>query len=137
MAHQVRTAQYFKVEVPDKPGEAVRALNVLRDAGVNLLAFQGFPRRRRSQLNFVPEDVAAFRAAAKAARWKVGVPKTCFVVTGDDRAGALAAALGNLAGAGINITAETGVAAGAGRFGAIAWVATRDVKRAAKAFGVA
>ena len=36
----------------------------------------------------------------------------------------------------INMTAVTGLAAGQGRFGAILWVSPRDVKKAAKVFGV-
>jgi hypothetical protein len=36
----------------------------------------------------------------------------------------------------INMTAVTGLSAGLGRFGAILWVNPRDVKKAAKVFGV-
>ena len=36
----------------------------------------------------------------------------------------------------INVTANSAIAAGAGRFGAILWVKPRDVKRAAKVLGV-
>lgn len=137
MAHQVRSAEYFKLEVPDKHGEAVRALNVLRGAGINLLAFHGFPLRKKSQLDLVPEDGAKLKALAKRAGWKMGAAKTCFLVYGDDRAGALADALGQLGKARVNIVASSGVIAGEGRFGAIVWVAPRDVKKAAKAFGIA
>ena len=136
MAHQARSAQYFKIEVPDKPGEAVRMLNVLRGAGINLLAFHGFPRRRKSQLDLVPEDPAPLVALAKRAGWKLSAPKTCFVISGDDRAGALADALGQLGRAKVNVLAATGVAAGEGRFGAIVWVDSRSVKKAAKAFAL-
>lgn len=48
MADHIRTAQYFKMDVSNKPGEAARALNVFRDAGLSLLAFSGFPRGRRA-----------------------------------------------------------------------------------------
>ncbi len=57
MPDLMRSAQYFKVQVLDKPGEAARMLGFLRDADVNLLAFVGFPRNRRSQLDFVPECI--------------------------------------------------------------------------------
>ncbi|MGH7209573.1 MAG: hypothetical protein ACREIL_09345, partial [Nitrospiraceae bacterium] len=79
MAEMIRTAQYFKVQVPDKPGEGARRLAVLRDAGVNLLAYSGFPRNRRAQLDFVPVDAMAFTHAAKLAKWKVQGPKVCFL----------------------------------------------------------
>ncbi len=61
----------------------------------------------------------------------------CFLVDGDDRPGALADMTAPLGSAKINITAVNGRTAGQGRFGAILWVNTRDVKKAAKVLGVA
>ncbi|MEW6246374.1 MAG: hypothetical protein AB1555_06655 [Nitrospirota bacterium] len=135
MADTIRTAQYFKVEVPDKPGIGAGALTMLRDAGVNLLAFSAFPRGRRSQMDFVPSDPEAFKTAAKRAKWKLKAPKTCFLIEGDDRPGALVDALAQLAGAKINVTALDAVVAGSGRYGAIFWVKPRDVKKASKLLG--
>jgi hypothetical protein len=137
MAETVRRVQYFYVMAPDKAGEGARALQTLRDAGVNLLAFSGFPVGKRAQLDFVPEDPAAFRAAARRARWKVVGPKTAFLIEGDDRSGVCAEILGRMAQARINVTATDAVIAGAGRFGAIMWVKARDVNRAAKVLGAA
>ena len=135
MADTVRKAQYFYITAPDKPGEGARALRTLAEAGVNLVAFSGFPAGRRSQLDFVPEDPAAFRAAAKKAKWKVTGPKAAFVVEGEDRPGAVAEILGRLADAEVNVTATDAVCSGAGRFGVLLWVKPRDVNRAAKALG--
>jgi hypothetical protein len=131
----IRRVQYFYQMVPDKAGEGARALQTLKDAGVNLLAFSGFPVGKRAQLDFIPEDPAAFRAAAKRAKWKVVGPKTGFLVEGEDRTGVCAEILGRLAGAKISVTATDAVVAGAGRFGAILWVKPKDVARAAKALG--
>jgi hypothetical protein len=135
MAEQVRRVQYFYITAPDRPGEGARALETLRAANVNLLAFSGFPAGRRAQLDFVPEDAAAFRAAARKAGWKLTGPKTAFLIEGDDRTGVMADLLGKLAAAKINVTASDAVVAGAGRFGAILWVAARDVNRAARLLG--
>lgn len=135
MAETIRKVQYFYVMAPDRAGEGARALETLRDAGVNLLAFSGFPVGKRAQLDFVPENPAAFRAAAKRAKWKVVGPKTGFVVDGDDRPGVVAGILGRLAAAKVNVTATDAVCAGAGRFGAIFWVKPRDVAKAAKVLG--
>jgi hypothetical protein len=135
MADRVRRVQYFYVMAPDKAGEGARALQTLRDAGVNLLAFSGFPERGRAQLDFVPEDPAAFRAAARQAKWKVTGPKVAFVIEGEDRLGAVAEILGKLAAAKVNVTATDAVCSGAGRFGVLLWVKPRDVARAAKALG--
>jgi hypothetical protein len=137
MPETIRLVEYFYIEAADRPGEGARALAVLKEARVNLLAFSGFPKGRRCQLDFIPADPAAFRAAAKQARWKLKGPKTGFLVQGEDRVGAIADILGTLAAARINVTATDAVCAGGDRYGAIFWVKPRDVKRAARALGIA
>ena len=129
----IRKVEYFAIDVADKPGEGARILGALRSAGVNLLAFTGFPSGRGSQADFVPADTAAFLKAARKIGLKVGKKKTGFLVQGKDRTGALAAVLGRLAKAKINVTAVDGVSAGGGRFGAILWVKRQDVGRATRA----
>lgn len=136
MSESIRLVDYFYVEAPDKPGEAARLLGELKNAGVNLLVFSGFPKGKRAQLDFVPVDPVAFRDVAKRAKWKLTGPKKGFLIQGDDRVGAVADLLGRLAAAKINVTAADAVCAGAGRYGAILWVKPRDVKRAAKVFGI-
>ena len=133
MADSIRKIGYFAIDVADKPGEAVRVLQALSEAGVNLLAFSGFPRGRRAQLDFVPEDVALFRKALTRAKLKVRPKKTGFLVQGKDRRGAVAEVLQKLAQAAINVTAVDAVSAGGGRYGAILWVKSKDVNKAAKA----
>ena len=135
MAESARRVQYFYVMAPDKPGEGARALQMLKDAGINLLAFSGFPAGKRAQLDFVPEDPAAFRAVARKAKWKVTGPKVGFLIEGDDRTGVMAELYGKLAAARINVTASDAVVAGAGRFGAILWVKARVVSRTARILG--
>ena len=135
MPDTVRLVDYFYVEVPDKPGEGARALSHLRGAGVYLLAIHTFPKGRRARVDFVPSDPAAFKAAAKAAKWKVVGPKRAFLIQGDDRVGAMVEYFAKLGGAKINVTAMDALGAGAGRFGAIVWVKPRDVNRAAKVLG--
>jgi hypothetical protein len=135
MPDEIRRVDYFYVQVPNRPGEGARVLGVLRDAGVNLLAYSGFPEGRGAQLDFVPEDAAAFRRVAKNAKWKLTGPKKAFLISGDERPGAIAGIVQKLADAKINVTACDAACAGAGRYGAILWVAPRDVARAAKALG--
>ncbi len=134
MADTIRGVDYFYLTVPDKPGEGARVLNVLKEAGVNLLAFSGFPERRRTQLDFFPEDPAAFKQAAKRAKWRVVGPKRGFLVQGDDRVGAAAELLERLGAARINVTAIDAVSVN-GRYGAIFWVAPKDVKKTAALLG--
>ena len=137
MAETISRVDYFYIETPDKPGEAARALSTLKNAGINLLAFTGFPKGRRSQLDFIPADPAAFVRVAKKAGWKLSAKKSGFLIQGEDRPGAVADILAKLADAKINVTAVDAVCAGADRYGAILWVKPPDLKRAAKALGVA
>ena len=134
MADTIRQIEYFYVQVPNKPGEGARALRVLQDAGVNLVAFSGFPSGERAQLDFVPADVASFKQAARAAKWKLVGPKRCFLVQGDDRVGAVADLMGQLADAKINIIAIDAICAD-GRYGTILWVEPRSFKKAAGVLG--
>lgn len=136
MADTIRLVDYFYVMAPQKPGVGAALLAELRQAGVNLLAFSGFPSGRGAQVDFVPEDPAAFRAAARKAKWKVTGPKRAFLAMGDDRPGVIADLMRRLADAKINVTALDAVCAGSGRYGAIIWVAPRDVTRAARTLGV-
>lgn len=136
MADMVRKTQYFKVRVSDKPGVCAGALGALRKSKVNLVAFAGFPRGSGAQLDFVPSNPAKFRTAVRRAKLKVVGPKTCFVATGKDRPGAVAALVARLAEKKINITAIDAACGGAGRYGAILWVKERDVKKASKALGI-
>jgi hypothetical protein len=135
MADTVRLVEYFYITAPNKAGEGARALTPLKDAGVNLLAFSGFPQGRRAQMDFIPADPATFKEAAKKAKWKVAGPKRGFLVQGEDRVGAVADLLERLGTAKINVTAIDAVSAGEGRYGAIFWVAPKDVKKAADLLG--
>jgi len=136
MADIVRKVAYFAMDVPNKPGEGARVLGVLADAGVNLLAFSGFPSGRKAQLDFIPEDVTLFKNAVKAAKIKTKTQKFGFLVHGDDRKGAVAELLKTMAEKKINVTAIDAVSAEAGRYAAIFWVASKDVNKAAKSLGV-
>ncbi len=135
MADTVQRVQYFYIEVPDKPGEGAKVLNLLKEAGVNLLAFSGFPKGRRAQIDFIPAEPAAFRAAARKAKLKLVGPKRGFLMQGEDRVGVVAELMSKLADAGINVTAIDAVAAGAGRYGAILWVKPGDAQKAARVLG--
>jgi hypothetical protein len=134
MTDAIRVVEYFYVTVPNTPGEGARLLDTLRREGVNLLAFSAFPAGRKSQADFVPEDAAAFRRVAKKAKWTIKGPKKGFLVQGDDRVGAVADLVGALAAAKINITALDAVSVHR-RYGAIFWVAPKDLKKATKVVG--
>src|SRR5688572_18379432 len=126
---RIRKADYFSMQVSNKAGEAARFLGALRDAGVNLLAFTGFPSGKRAQVDFVPENAAKFRTAARKIGMKVGTPKTVFIAQGDDRVGAIAEICERIAATGVNMTAMDAIASGDGRYAAIFWVEARAVNK--------
>lgn len=135
MADVIRKVTYYKTQVVDKPGEGARVLGILKDAGVNLLAFTGFPRGKRAQMDFIPEDEALFKKAARKAKIKLAPKKAGFLVQGEDKVGAVYDVISKLAEEKINITAIDAVTAGEGRYGAILWVKPRDVGKATKILG--
>ena len=137
MAEIVRRVEYYYVVVPDKPGSGAAVLAPLREAGVNLLAYLGFPvGRGKSQIDLVPEDPAAFKRAAQQAGLKLSRAKRAFLVEGDDRIGAVAEVTRRLTEAKVNITAACATGAGGGRYGMIVWVSPASYGKAAKALGV-
>jgi hypothetical protein len=136
MADTVQRVEYYYVTVPDTPAEGQRILSALRDSGVNLLAFLGFPLGGgQSQIDLVPEDPASLREAAERAGLTLSEAKRAFLIQGDDRLGAVADTTAKLAHATINLTAAAATGAGAGRYGMIVWVAAADYERAAEALG--
>ena len=135
MADTVQSVEYYYVTVPDVPGEGQRILSALKDSGVNLLAFLGFPESGQSQLDLIPEDPEALKKAAEEAGVTLSEAKRAFLIQGDDRVGAVADAMEKLADANVNVTAAAAAGAGSGRYGMIVWVSAADVQRAAEALG--
>jgi len=136
MADTVRGVEYYYVTTPDAPGEGQRILSALKESGVNLLAFLGFPLGGgQSQLDLVPEDPQALREVAEQAGVTLSEPKRAYLIQGDDRVGAVAETTAKLAEANINLTAAAATGAGAGRFGMVLWVAADDYEKAAEALG--
>lgn len=132
MAATIRKVDYYSMKIANRPGTGSKLLNAMKDAGVNLLAFTGFPTGGKAQVDFVPENRGKFVQAAKKAGLKISARKSVFLVQGDDRAGALTGILGKLAAARISLTALDAVTAGKRRYGAIFWVKKQNVARAAR-----
>jgi hypothetical protein len=136
VADEIRRIDYYYVTVVDKPGEAYRILATLHIAGINLLGFSAFPHgARRSQLDFIPENSAAFTKMAKSIKWSFSKKKSGFLIQGEDRPGAIAEVLRKLAEADINITSVQAFSAGSGRYGGMLWVRAADMRKATKALG--
>ena len=133
MADRVRKVNYCYVKTSARAGQGAAVLGELCDAGVNLLAFSGFPSGGgKAQLDLVTEDLAAVRKVARKNGWRLSKVKKGFLVQGDDRVGAVHRHLQKLADEKINVTAADAVSAGKGRFGMILWVRPKSYARAAR-----
>jgi hypothetical protein len=135
MADSVRKVQYGYVMVPNRAGQAARMLLELKDEGVDLVAFSGFPGKKGAQVDLVTRDMPGLKRVARKNGWKLSATKKGFLVQGADRIGAVHRHLSRLADKKISVVAANAVAAGKGRYGMILWVRPKDYAKAARALG--
>lgn len=134
MADRVRKVNYCYAKVPTRAGRGAEILEALREDGVDLLAFSGFPiGGGKAQIDLVSEDMAGVRRVARREGWRLSKTKKAFLIQGSDQVGACHRQLARLAEQKINVTAVDAVAAGKGRYGMILWVKPRDHARASRA----
>src|ERR1700746_432482 len=118
MAEEIRVVEQYSASIANNVGEGARVLGALRDAGVNLIAFWGYKHgARRAHLEFIPEDGVTFVAAAKNAKLRLR-KSTALYIHGENRPGAIADILAQLAGEHINVAAVQGGCGGGGDLGA-------------------
>lgn len=131
---QIRKVKYCHLTVPSKSGQAVKILSELKGAGINLLAFSGFPASSgKAQIDLVAENMGGIQRLARKLGWRASKTKRAFLVTGKDETGSVAKVLTRLARQNINVTAADAVAAGRGRYGMILWVKPARYAAAARA----
>jgi hypothetical protein len=135
MADSVRKVQYAYVMVPNRPGQGARMLLELKNSGVDLVAYSGFPGKKGSQIDLVTRDMTGLKRVARQNGWKLSKMKKGFVVNGPDRIGAVHRHLAKLDEKKINVVAANAVAAGKGRYGMTLWVKPKDYAKAARALG--
>jgi hypothetical protein len=136
MPNTVCKVDCFTAQIPNKVGEGAKVLSALKEAGVNLIAFWGYPlgaKAKNSAIELIPENDKGFSKAAKKAGIQVE-KGAAFLVEGDDQPGAVAELMGALAAAGINVDAVKAMA-GAGKYRAGIFVGKDDVRKAAKVLG--
>jgi hypothetical protein len=134
MSYSARKVNYCYVTLGNRAGAAAGILGQLKSAGINLLAFSGFPGKQgKAQVDLVADKLGGIQKLARQNGWKLSKPKKAFLIQGPDKPGAVTEPIGKLAKAKINITAADAVAAGKGRYGMILWVKPKLYNRAAKA----
>ena len=133
MADSVRKVQYGYVTVPNRPGQGARMLLELKNQGVDLQAYSGFPGKKGSQIDLVTQDMRGLRRVARQNGWTLSKVKKGVLIHGADRMGAVHRHMAKLADKKINVVAADAVSAGKGRYGMILWVRPKDYARAARA----
>lgn len=130
----VRKVSYCYVTVPNRAGQGANVLSELKEAGVNLLGYTGFPAGGgKSQIDLVAKRLGPIRTVARRNGWRVSRPKKGFLIQGKDRPGAVHSHVRKLADRGINIVAADAMCAGGGRYGMLLWVRGKDYAKAARA----
>jgi len=129
----VKKISYCYVMVPNRAGQGIKVLQALREAGVNLLAYSGFPSKGKAQLDLIPEDMTALRRLARQEGWRLSKVKKAFLVRGTDRLGAVHRLIDKLATKKINVVAADAVSAGKRQYAMILWVKPKDYARASRA----
>jgi hypothetical protein len=137
MADQIKQVNFYIGEIPNKVGEGAHLLNALKDAGVNLTGFLGYPKSvRKTEVVIIVDDKAPNLAPiAKKAGVALGKKQKGFLASGEDRPGVGAELMGKLAGKGINVVSLHALCGGAGSYGALLVVVATDFRKAAKVLG--
>ena len=86
-------------------------------------------------MDFMPANMSAFKKVARKNGWRLSKVKKGFLITGQERLGAVHRHFAKLSDANINITAADALSAGKGRYGMILWVSPKQYARAARALG--
>lgn len=134
MADRVRKVNYCYITVSSRAGHGANVLGELKSAGVDLIAFSGFPSKKgKAQLDLIADNITPVRRLAKMNGWRMSKTKKGFHIQGKDVMGAINRHIAKLAEMKINVTAADAVAAGKGRYGMILWVRPKDYARAARA----
>ncbi len=134
MADRVSKVNYCYLVVPSRVGKGAAVLAALKDAGVNMFGYSGFPvSGGKAQLDIVTESVTPVRKLAKLHGWRLSKNKKGFWIHGPDKIGAVHRHVQRLADHGINVTAASAVCAGGNRYGMLLWVKEKDYARASRA----
>ena len=109
MAYKVKKVSYCYVKMSSRAGQGAKVLSALRDAGINLLAFSGFPvKGGKSQIDLVSDNIAGIRKVAKANGWRLSKAKKGFLVQGSDEIGSVQKVINRLAEKNISSLQRTG-----------------------------
>lgn len=127
-AMDIARKTFFVISTEDRPGQLARFSKQMSDHDINLAAVWSFGTGRgNAEIVAIPWDAAVFRTAAREAGW-VFREGSCFHLSGEDRAGALADTLDRIAQEGINLHAVDAMGFEA-RYSAFVWCDETEVEK--------
>jgi hypothetical protein len=137
MADQIKQVNFYIGTIPNKVGEGARLLNAVKDAGVNLIGFLGYPKsaRKSEVVLIVDEKAPNLVPIAKKAGTALGKKQKGLLASGADRPGIGAELMGKLAEKGINVVSLHALCGGVGTYGALIVVLAADFRKAVKVLG--
>lgn len=90
MAYEAQKVNYCYVTVSSRAGSGAGILQALKEAGISLLAFSGFPTKGgKAQVDLVAEKLGPIQKVARKQGWKLSKPKKGFLIRGTDEVGAI------------------------------------------------
>ena len=117
--------------------EGYRVLELLSQAGVNLLAFSAVPMGpEQTRIVLFTDHVDELKRVAMDAHLSLNGPQRAFLVQGDDQLGALASIHRKIADANVSVFASWGVTDGKGGYGYVMYVRPERFEDAAQALGI-
>ncbi len=124
----IRRSTYFVISTEDRPGQLARFSRQMSEHEINLAAVWSFGiGRGNAEIIAIPLDSHLFKTVAREAGWTFR-EGSCFHLTGEDRAGALADTLDRIAQEGINLQAVDAMGFEA-RYSAYVWCDERDIEK--------
>jgi hypothetical protein len=127
----VGRATYFLIATEDRPGQLARFSKRMMEHEINLAAVWCFGTGRgNAEILAIPRESSAFKKVAREAGWAYR-EGSCFHLTGEDRAGALADTLDRIAQEGINLHAVDAMGFET-RYSAYVWCDEEDVEKLRK-----
>jgi hypothetical protein len=119
---------YFVISTEDRPGQLARFSRQMSEHEINLHAVWSFGTGRgNAEIIAIPLDPHVFRKVAQGVAWNFR-EGSCFHLTGEDRAGALAETLDRIAQEGINLHAVDAMGFES-RYSAFVWCDENDVEK--------
>ncbi len=132
MASRVSQVTAVTLRIEDRVGALAEILELLREAGLNMVAIAS-QRRTGTALMVIPSDLEAVRRLAAEHGLLLSM-RQVFLVEGDDGVGVLCDITRRIADAGVNIEDVAALSA-ADKYAAVFTFADADLEAASKALG--